>query len=297
MRILCAADLLPKSEAAVERAAMIARRLRAHLCIVHIVASVQDERNARTALVRIENRLGSLMESDGISPSVLLRIGNTASQLIGVVRQIAPDLVVLGPRYRRFLCDRLGEPLAERILSDRRCPVLIVKHVTTGTYRDILLALDLSPTAGEIIRTTESIVLESGADTSVVHAFEPDYGALPHIPRAIESVGAANSGERADALRAVRHLLREHSARLIDCNLILSVAFPAEAVLGAIKRMEPDLLVMGTSGYGRFRRALLGSTASQVLDAASRDVLVVPQGSTQHIVGRSPAARQIGAQR
>ena len=90
---------------------------------------------------------------------------------------------------------------------------------------------------------------------------------------------------------------REASDRLIDCNLILSVAFPAEAVLCTIKRMKPDLLVMGTSGFGRLGRALLGSTASLVLDAASCDVLVIPQGSTRHIAGRAPAASQIGGPR
>jgi len=161
----------------------------------------------------------------------------------------------------------------------------MVKHVPTQTYRDILLALDLSPTAGEIIRTSESIVLASGAQTSVVHAFEPDYGPLPYIPKALESVGAANSPERANALRAVRHLLQANSSCRIDCNLILSVALPAEAVLGTIECLRPDVLVMGTIGYGRFRRALLGSTASRVLDAAACDVLVVPQGSARQIVG------------
>jgi len=290
MKILCATDLLPESDAAVERAVIIARQLRAQCYLVHIVGSVQDERTAHTALVQFGTRLGSSMEGDGIAASVLLRVGNTATQLIGVVRQIAPDLVVLGPRHRRFWYDRFSEPLAQKILSVRQCPVLIVKHVPIETYRDILLALDLSPTAGEIIRTTESIVWASGAQTTVVHAFEPDYGPLPYIPKALESVGAANSPGKAHALRAVRHLLRENSSSLIDCNLILSVAFPAEAVLGTIECLRPDLLVMGTGGYGRFRRALLGSTASRVLEAAPCDVLVLPQGSTRQIVGRSSAA-------
>jgi universal stress protein E len=276
MRILCATDLLPESDAAIERAAMIARQLRSQLSIVHIVGSVQGERGAHTALVRIENRLRGSMAGEDISSNVLLRVGNTASQLIGVVHQIAPDLVVLGLRHRRSWCDRLCEPLAQKILSVRHCP-----------------ALDLSPTAREIIRTTESIVSKFGAATSVVHAFEPDYGPLPYIPKAIESVGAANSAERASALRAVRHLLREASDRLSDCNLILSVAFPAEAILCTVERMKPDLLVIGTSGYGRLGRALLGSTASLVLAVASCDVLVVPQGSTRHIVERTPAASQI----
>src|SRR3954452_9681707 len=106
MKILCTTDLLPKGDAAVERAAIIARQLRAQLFIVHIVGSVEDERTAHPALVQIGSRLGCSMEGDGIAASVLLRVGNTAAQLIGVVRQIAPDLVVLGPRHRRFWYDR-----------------------------------------------------------------------------------------------------------------------------------------------------------------------------------------------
>lgn len=287
MKILCATDLLPESDAAVERAAIVARQLRAQFYIVHIGRSVQDERPAYTALVQIGSRLGCSMEGDGIDPSMLLGVGDTPAQLIGLVRQIAPDLVVLGPRHHRFWYDRLREPMAEKVLALRQCPVLIVKHIPTEAYRDILLALDLSPIARDIIRTTESIVVASVAETSIVHAFEPDYGPLPYMPKALESVGAANSPERANALRAVREVLRENSSWLTDCNLILSVAFPTEAILRTIECLRPDLLVMGTAGYGRFRRVLLGSTASRVLDAAPCDVLVVPQGSTRQIVGRS----------
>jgi nucleotide-binding universal stress UspA family protein len=36
---------------------------------------------------------------------------------------------------------------------------------------------------------------------------------------------------------------------------------------------------MGTGGIGRMRRALIGSVANQLMDAAACDVLVVPRGS------------------
>jgi hypothetical protein len=74
MKILCATDLLPESDAAVERAAIVARQLRAQFHIVHIVGSVQDERKAYTALVQIGTRFGCSMEGDGVAPSVLLRV-------------------------------------------------------------------------------------------------------------------------------------------------------------------------------------------------------------------------------
>ena len=58
MKILCATDLLPESDAAAERAVIIARQLRAQCYLVHIVGSERDERTAHTALVQIGNRLG-----------------------------------------------------------------------------------------------------------------------------------------------------------------------------------------------------------------------------------------------
>jgi universal stress protein E len=306
MGILCATDLLPKSEAAVERAGMMARRLGARLGIVHVLSSERDERKASRALAQMEKRFRATLGNEGIAPSVILRSGNLASQLTRVVLRIAPDLLVLGPRRRGTVRDRLGETLAESILSAHRCPLLIVKHRAAGDYRNILLALDLSPAAEEILRTAQSIVWESAVNTSVVHAFEPDYGILPYIPRAIQSVGAANSPERAEAERALRRLLKDHSERLSDCNLILSSAFPFEAIVNSVVRVQSDLLVMGTRGYGRLRRVLLGSIVRPVLDEVSCDVLLVPWRESRHRrerslrslgdgVAHSPGSRRSGS--
>ncbi|MBL8271533.1 universal stress protein, partial [Steroidobacter sp.] len=54
---------------------------------------------------------------------------------------------------------------------------------------------------------------------------------------------------------------------------------PASAIRHAIEMYQPDLLVMGTSGGGRVRRALIGSVANRIMEVAACDVLVVPRGS------------------
>lgn len=279
MLILCATDMLPRSEAAVERANMMARQLGATLRIVHVVPSEHEEPKARMALAQLEKRLRSASGSNIVAPSVLLLRGSPVQQLRRILQKSAPDLLVLGPRHRHLFRGRLSGSLAERILSVHCCPLLIVKRSPVVSYHRVLLALDLSSAAREIVRTVQPIVSRPGVESSVVHAFEPRFGTLPYIPRGMESVGAANSPERADAERAVRLLLSDHGNGLRDSNLILSAAFPADAIVISVKRVQPDLLVMGARGYGRFRRALLGSTATQVLDAVSCDVLLVPRGS------------------
>jgi len=279
MLILCATDMLPRSAAAVERAKMMACQLGAALRIVHVVPSEREAPKARIALAQLERRLSSVSGRNTVTPGVLLLRGSPAQQLGRILQKSAPDLLVLGPRHRHLLRGRLGGSLAERILGVHCFPLLLVKRTPVGSYRRVLLALDLSSAAREIVRTVQPIVSRPGVGTSVVHAFEPRFGTLPYIPRRMESVGAANSPERADAERAVRLLLSGHGNGLRDSNLILSAAFPAEAIVSSVSRLQPDLLVMGARGYGRFRRALLGSTATQVLDAVPCDVLLVPRGA------------------
>jgi 23S rRNA (adenine2503-C2)-methyltransferase len=49
------------------------------------------------------------------------------------------------------------------------------------------------------------------------------------------------------------------------------------AILRAVDALTPDLVVLGTRGHGRFRRALLGSVATEVLRTLQCDVLLVPE--------------------
>ena len=61
----------------------------------------------------------------------------------------------------------------------------------------------------------------------------------------------------------------------------------------AIGDSDPDLVVLGTRGLGRFWRALLGSTAHEVLNATDRDVLLVPDRAMR--ASRKVAVSHAGA--
>jgi hypothetical protein len=58
---------------------------------------------------------------------------------------------------------------------------------------------------------------------------------------------------------------------------------PVTAILSADSTLKPDLVVLGTRGYGRFRRALLGSVAAEVMHTLQCDVLLVPERASRAV--------------
>lgn len=113
----------------------------------------------------------------------------------------------------------------------------------------------------------------------VMHVCEPPYqGMLRSAGVETEEVISYVNHSRREAAAEIRDLLRRTSEDHMRYGVVIGDSHPARAIRRAVEMYQPDLLVMGTSG-GRVRRALIGSVASQVMDAAGCDVLVVPRGS------------------
>jgi universal stress protein E len=284
MRILCATDLLPKSEAAIERAGLLADELGADLTLLHVVAPGESERaleqTLQTALARIRSRARPPLWRAQRAPNVVVRTGNPARIILDTVAQSKARLLVLGPHRERPLRDALEGTIAQKALAAKNCPVLVVQNEARGPYRRVLLALDLSEASGSAIRAAESLVLAPEADARIVHAHEPPYqGMLHYADVGIDSVVRYADSWRREAKRAVRDLLKYESAHFARYDVHIEQQPAAVGILRAIERYEPDLLVMGTHGGGRLRQALVGSVANRVLHERTGDALIVPQGS------------------
>jgi nucleotide-binding universal stress UspA family protein len=73
-------------------------------------------------------------------------------------------------------------------------------------------------------------------------------------------------------LQRSRALLQEHG---IQATLVATELDPAEALIQAAGDHHAELIVLGHTGSGYVTRALLGSTAENVVRHAPCDVLVV----------------------
>jgi nucleotide-binding universal stress UspA family protein len=101
------------------------------------------------------------------------------------------------------------------------------------------------------------------------------------------SVARYASASMSHAAALIHTQLRLHSLDWRRYRVLLMDARAPVAIRQALREATPDLLVIGTRGHGRFRRAILGSTAHEVLRSADCDVLLVPESARR---GNPPPA-------
>jgi universal stress protein E len=282
MKILCATDLLPKSESAIDRAGMLAEHLGADLSLLHVVRPTESdqmlEQDVQRASRQLKFRAGLVLWRYGPLPNVHVQAGNPTRVLLDTMKELKPDLIVLGRHHRRPARDSLVGTIAARVLSERQCPVLIVERMAWDAYCNIVLALDRTKASVEAVRLTESMVLKDGMRAMIIHVHQMTYDGVLTSAEIAGSVGSEYfAAVSLSARAALRALLIDVSNDPSRYGLVIEDGTPAEAIQKVVRRLNPDLLVMGTRGHGRLRRALLGSVANRVLATARCDVLVVPE--------------------
>jgi nucleotide-binding universal stress UspA family protein len=96
-----------------------------------------------------------------------------------------------------------------------------------------------------------------------------------------ESEGAPRDGmaplptSEQDALTLLNDLVTDGVRAKCDPELIVGYGIAADEVLRVAKERQADLVVLGTQGRNAFDLALFGSTAQQVVRAATCPVLMV----------------------
>jgi nucleotide-binding universal stress UspA family protein len=176
MRLLCATDLLPKSEMAIERAAMLANRPGACVTLVHVVVPSKSglalEAKLQSAISLLRTRARPRRRRRGAGPEVVVRVGAPARRIVEETTNLDADLVVLGPHRKRGPRVALGGTIAESLLRARSTPVLIVKREPRHVYRKIVLAVDLSRVSAESLWAAERLILTPDENSVIVNALD-----------------------------------------------------------------------------------------------------------------------------
>lgn len=139
-------------------------------------------------------------------------------------------------------------------------------------YQKLLVPTDFSPTAEKALAFAGEMARVFGGEIVLFHV-------IPRSKPASSIVSSSHFPNLEDEIRkgAMRQMedLRDAHLPESDCRIDLEMGTPFAAILRAVERENPDLIIIGTRGNTGLKHALMGSTAERVVREARCPVLTV----------------------
>jgi len=139
----------------------------------------------------------------------------------------------------------------------------------------ILVAIDLSPASARVIQVAERIGNAMSAEVRVLHVAEadPSFAGYDAGPDVVRDQVAKEFRDEHRGVQAHADTLREAG---LEANALLIQGPIVETILVEAKKMQADLLIIGSHGFGALYDLVIGSSSRGILKDTELPVLVVP---------------------
>lgn len=158
-----------------------------------------------------------------------------------------------------------------------------------GVYQRIVVPLDGSPLAEEVLPQVESLASLSQAEVILVQVVPlvsqvlnlglggPEVGPFP--PAQIEAMTKAMEAEAERAKTYLEHVAQRLRQKGLRVATEVRRGDPGEEIIALTKERQADLIAISTHGRSGLSRLVFGSVAETVIRGAGTPVLVVkPEG-------------------
>jgi nucleotide-binding universal stress UspA family protein len=270
-KVLVPIDFSAASTLAVNCAITFARRFRGRLSLVHVLgpsdkAVIEEATRRMCELVAPEDQ-------DDLDLQTNVKSGSIHDEIMSVVHEQRPDLVVMGTHSRAFIDRLFIGSVTLALLRRLELPLVTVAQSARPLRFDrILFATDLSE--GSISASSSLLYLARVANSKVTFLHVVEKGALED---AGISIGGPVNPDYAEQARAKLHeLTAAGGQRNVQVEPVLAEGVPAKTILKTAKDTDADLIVITPKHKGLVERTLLGSTAERVIREANVPVLSIP---------------------
>lgn len=284
-RVLCPVDLSDASRRALDYALALGRQHAADVRVLQVVdlhgwaGTSVEGLDALTGQTRVllEEQLGwwAARSVDGAGAATELRGGPVVAGILAAGHEMGADLIVMGTHGRGgFERLALGS-ITEKVLRKSPCPVLVVPAredaaVRTGPLTRVVCATDFSEPSMQAVAWARIFVGEAHHALSLVTVIDWPFGET-HGPDPVTELRHNLEQEAATALQRIAA-----ECGVVSAELVVRRGRAGRELLLYAAEAHAELIVLGVSGRGAINRALLGSTAHQVLRDAPCPVLTVP---------------------
>jgi nucleotide-binding universal stress UspA family protein len=286
--LLVPLDLTPVADRVLRRLKRLPLAADAQITLLHVVPEILSLRNQRSAGRDATKALGAEVRDlrQSLLPSQRVELvvttgASPAKEVSAFATRVNAELIVMGRGSGRMSDVFLGST-AERVIRQAQRPVLVVRLPARKPYCRPALALDLDDAAVDIVRLALRVVPATRPVFAVIHAFDDPYHSLSY-----PSLSDAAEERKVELhLNATRDVGRLLSSAAKHANLSPADApewkshvrygSPRVVIENAMRKTDPDLLVLGTRGHSGMAYVFFGTVAGDVLRHAKCDVLVVP---------------------
>jgi nucleotide-binding universal stress UspA family protein len=258
-----------------------------YLSDAEVISSVQDSLRALAEKEVPASQLESLVVRTGKPVPVILRAAT----------KLSVSLIVLSSHGRSGLKRLLLGSTAEQVIRLAPCPVLVLRQRMLGRWqrqqrdpfmgvRNIMVPTDFSEPSLEALRYAIDFADRLNSRVLVLCVVPPITGG-PYL------MGNGVDATRKSALRSAHEAMSNLARRELPRGAMTRVAsgVPFDQITRVAKEVNSDMIIMGTQGRTGLKRALLGSTAENVVRHAPCPVLVVRPQKSERMSRRITNAR------
>lgn len=278
-QVLCPVDFSPTSTAVLSWTRLIAEAFEARVEILYAdwseppryftegQLSVLDseEQRQRHGLEHDLRDLAKKVLGPHISYSVSVVEGHAVDVILDRSRKSPPDLVVMSSHGRSGVARLLLGSVAENVVHEAECPVLIVRGpVISPEQRHlerVLCPVNLTETAREGAEVASGMASVLEAELNVLQAIEAE---------------VAEGDARRQLCRWVPETVRAHC----HVSKLVFKGDAAEQIILFARRENLDLIVLGAEHRSFLEFSTLGRTTERVLRHGPSSVLLVPHHTT-----------------
>jgi nucleotide-binding universal stress UspA family protein len=283
--VMVPVDFSQPSGMVVNYAVAFARVLHAKLTLVHVLEPPQPMLEVDTvgeiAILEVERREEALRkleevlvpeDEDDLDLELVLRSGNIQQEIAAAIRECHADIVILGTHGRGFLGRLILGSTTEGLLRRLHVPVMTVCHTTSPkAFKRILFATDLSESSRAAFAFALDVAGVLQTEILAIHAMGgPVLSGELGTPVQVEKLAVEEVRQR------LQLLVTEGSLRGITVQTLIADGSAAEQILRAAHENDADMILLAIESKGLIERALLGTTAEQVVREATVPVLSVP---------------------
>lgn len=208
----------------------------------------------------------------------ILHSDHPTDEILKAAAELPADLLVLGARGHSGLAALLLGSVADQVLRQAPCPVLLARP-GSGTLHRVMLGTDGSPGANRATECLARLPLPADCEVRLLTLLPVfDQITREHVsiapPLAPEpmTLAALQQREAQHHLDAAAGQLIESGKRIVT---EIRGADAAEGLLAAAREEGTDLLAIGSHTQSRMERFFLGSVSETVAHHAPCSVLVV----------------------